>query len=44
MGGRVDGRQGDHYILAPPYIVTPSEIDIIVGRLGEAVDVALKGI
>jgi adenosylmethionine-8-amino-7-oxononanoate aminotransferase len=44
MGGTIDGKQGDHYILAPPYIVTAAEIDTIVERLGEAVDAALDGI
>lgn len=44
MGGTIDGKQGDHYILAPPYIVTAAEIDTIVERLGEAVDTALKGV
>jgi adenosylmethionine-8-amino-7-oxononanoate aminotransferase len=44
MGGTIDGKQGDHYILAPPYIVTAAEIDTIVDRLGEAVDAAVKGI
>jgi len=44
MGGTIDGRQGDHYILAPPYIVTAAEIDTIIERLGDAVDAALKGI
>jgi adenosylmethionine-8-amino-7-oxononanoate aminotransferase len=40
MGGTIDGRQGDHVLLAPPYIVTPAEIDTIVERLGDAVDAA----
>jgi adenosylmethionine-8-amino-7-oxononanoate aminotransferase len=44
MGGTIDGKLGDHYILAPPYTVTAAEIDTIVERLGEAVDAALKGI
>ncbi len=44
MGGTIDGKQGYHYILAPPYIVTAAEIDTIVERLGEAVDTALKGV
>ena len=44
MGGTIDGKRGDHYIIAPPYIVTASEIDTIVDRLGEAVDAALQGI
>ncbi len=38
MGGTIDGKRGDHYIIAPPYIATASEIEIIVGRLGRAVD------
>jgi adenosylmethionine-8-amino-7-oxononanoate aminotransferase len=27
MGGTIDGRQGDHVLLAPPYIVTESHLD-----------------
>ena len=41
MAGTLDGRQGDHIVLAPPYIVKPEEIDVIVERLGAAVDAAL---
>jgi adenosylmethionine-8-amino-7-oxononanoate aminotransferase len=44
MGGTIDGKQGDHYIIAPPYIVTAAEIDTIVERLGDAVDAALAGL
>jgi len=40
-GGTVDGEQGDHVLIAPPFIVTPAEIDMIVERLGEAVDAAI---
>jgi adenosylmethionine-8-amino-7-oxononanoate aminotransferase len=40
-GGTADGRSGDHVLLAPPYIVSAAEIDLIVERLGEAVDAAL---
>ena len=40
-GGTVDGMRGDHVMLAPPYIVSPAEIDLIVERLGEAVDAAV---
>jgi adenosylmethionine-8-amino-7-oxononanoate aminotransferase len=43
-GGTVDGRSGDHVLLAPPYIATPEDIDKIVERLGAAVDSALKSI
>jgi adenosylmethionine-8-amino-7-oxononanoate aminotransferase len=41
-GGCMDGRSGDHVLLAPPYIATSEDIDMIVDRLGEAVDLALK--
>jgi len=41
MGGTIDGKRGDHIIVAPPYIVTPADIDTIVDRLGDAVDAAL---
>ena len=41
MGGTVDGSEGDHILLAPPFIVEPSHIDAIVERLGEALDSAL---
>src|SRR5699024_9140730 len=41
VNGNVDGRRGDHVILAPPYNVTPSELEDIVGRLGEAVRAVL---
>jgi len=42
MGGTLDGKRGDHVIVAPPYIVNASDIDTIVDRLGDAVDAALK--
>jgi adenosylmethionine-8-amino-7-oxononanoate aminotransferase len=41
MGGTIDGTQGDHVIVAPPYIVTAADIDTIVDRLGAAVDAAV---
>ncbi len=40
MGGTVDGRRGDHVLLAPPFIVDTDTIGAIVHRLGEAVDAA----
>ncbi len=43
-GGTADGRRGDHVMLAPPYIATSDDIDMIVDRLGSAVDSALKTI
>jgi adenosylmethionine-8-amino-7-oxononanoate aminotransferase len=41
MGGTIDGRAGDHVLLAPPFIVTKQDVDAIVDRLGEAVDAAI---
>jgi adenosylmethionine-8-amino-7-oxononanoate aminotransferase len=38
MGGTIDGKLGDHVIVAPPYIATPADIDAIIDRLGAAVD------
>ena len=43
MGGTIDGRRGDHVLLAPPYIVTRADVDAIVDRLGDAVDAAIRG-
>jgi adenosylmethionine-8-amino-7-oxononanoate aminotransferase len=44
MGGAVDGVEGDHVLLAPPFIVEPSQVDTIVERLGQALEVALAGL
>lgn len=44
MGGTIDGRYGDHVLLAPPFICKPGDIDTIVARLGDAVDAALKSV
>ncbi len=42
MGGTIDGIQGDHVIVAPPYICGPADIDMIIDRLGAAVDAAVS--
>jgi adenosylmethionine-8-amino-7-oxononanoate aminotransferase len=41
MGGTVDGVNGDHVLLAPPFIVEGAQVDAIVERLGQALDAAL---
>lgn len=41
MGGTIDGVQGDHVLLAPPFIVRETDLAEITGRLAEAVDAAL---
>lgn len=44
MSGTIDGRAGDHVLLAPPFIVTDAEVDTIVGRFGDAVDAAVDSV
>jgi adenosylmethionine-8-amino-7-oxononanoate aminotransferase len=41
MGGTIDGKHGDHVLIAPPFIVKPQEIDVIVERLAAAVDASI---
>jgi adenosylmethionine-8-amino-7-oxononanoate aminotransferase len=41
MGGTIDGRRGDHVLLAPPFIVEEGHLDFIVDRLGAAIDAAV---
>ena len=38
MGGTIDGRLGDHILLAPPFIVTESQIDEIVHLLEQSIE------
>ncbi|MEP6548720.1 MAG: aspartate aminotransferase family protein, partial [Gammaproteobacteria bacterium] len=40
-GGTIDGNRGDHLIVAPPYISQPHHIEMIVDRLGRAIDSAV---
>ncbi|MFB9224523.1 aspartate aminotransferase family protein [Paracoccus cavernae] len=37
MGGTIDGIRGDHILLAPPYIITAEEVDLIVERISGAI-------
>ncbi len=41
MGGTIDGRLGDHLLLAPPFIVSDDELAMIVDRLTAAIDAAI---
>ena len=43
-GGTIDGRRGDHALLAPPYISQPHHIETIVDRLGQAVDALFENL
>jgi adenosylmethionine-8-amino-7-oxononanoate aminotransferase len=40
-GGTIDGRNGDHILLAPPYNVTDEELDTIIDLLARTVDAVL---
>jgi adenosylmethionine-8-amino-7-oxononanoate aminotransferase len=44
MGGTIDGRRGDHVLLAPPFIVSDAELDEIVLRLAGALDGSIAAI
>ena len=41
MGGTIDGRRGDHVLLAPPFIISDGQIDEICDKLAMAVQSAL---
>ena len=41
MGGTVDGRRGDHVLLAPPYTITGAETETLCDRLADAVAAVL---
>ena len=44
MGGTIDGVQGDHVLIAPPFIVDEATIGTIVERLGDAIDAAIGSV
>jgi hypothetical protein len=41
MAGTIDGRRGDHILLAPPFIIEDAQIEELVERLGAAVDAGI---
>lgn len=44
MGGTVDGQQGDHVLLAPPFIIDIGHIDEIVNKLDTAIKASLRSL
>ncbi|MBT5414115.1 MAG: aspartate aminotransferase family protein [Rhodospirillaceae bacterium] len=44
MGGTIDGRNGDHVILAPPYNIDEATIDTIIDLLGDSVEDGLSAV
>ena len=41
MPGCVDGRRGDHVLLAPPFVISESQLDELVSKLAPAIDAAI---
>ncbi len=37
MGGTIDGQQGDHILIAPPFIVTEQQLDFVVETLKQVI-------
>ncbi len=44
MGGTVDGQQGDHVLLAPPFIIDIGHIDEIITKLDKALKSTLRSL
>ncbi|MCC7031632.1 MAG: aspartate aminotransferase family protein [Acidobacteria bacterium] len=44
MPGTIDGRKGDHVLLAPPFVVEEAHLEMIVERLGAAIDAAVASL
>ena len=44
FGGTVDGRQGDHVLLAPPYIASRDELALIVARLASSIEAVTRAV
>lgn len=40
-GGTLDGKEGCHILLAPPFVITPDDVEEIVDKLATALDTAL---
>ncbi|MEX1205055.1 MAG: aspartate aminotransferase family protein [Dongiaceae bacterium] len=41
MGGTLDGRRGDHVLIAPPFTIDGSHVAEIADKLGAAIDAAI---
>ena len=42
MSGTIDGKIGDHILLAPPYIINEAEINELIGLLADSLEAALQ--
>ena len=41
MGGTIDGVNGDHVLLAPPFIIADAQVDEVVGKLESAISAVM---
>lgn len=44
MSGTIDGRHGDHILLAPPFIISENEMEQLVDKLARAMDDVLEAV
>jgi adenosylmethionine-8-amino-7-oxononanoate aminotransferase len=44
MGGTIDGRSGDHVLIAPPYIMSASHEEELVDKFATAVNLSCSGL
>jgi adenosylmethionine-8-amino-7-oxononanoate aminotransferase len=44
MGGTVDGRYGDHVVLAPPFVISEAQIEEVANLLVESISCAIQSI
>jgi len=44
MGGTIDGQQGDHVLIAPPFIITAAQIEELVDKLARAIEAAIRSV
>ena len=43
-GGTIDGKRGNHILLAPPFIISQDQVEELVDKLGASVDAALASL
>ena len=41
MSGTIDGRTGDHVLLAPPFIISDDQLDELTDKLETAIQAAI---
>ncbi|MBL6780120.1 MAG: hypothetical protein ISQ25_11685 [Rhodobacteraceae bacterium] len=41
MSGTIDGKHGDHILLAPPFIISETEMDLLIDELSKSLDEVL---